>query len=162
MDMFQEGDKIIYPMYGAGIIEKVEEKESLEGLGKYYIIRIPNGNLRISLKADKSRLMGLRKIGGRKEIAETLCKVAGTTASHSENWNQRYKDNLEKMKTGQLFEVVEVVKSLYDREKTKGLSSNEKKLLSTGKRIVLSEIIYSYDIDLEKAEDLLANLVLNC
>ena len=94
---------------------------------------------------------------------EGICSACQSFENRKKiDWNQRYKDNLEKMKTGKLFEVVEVVKSLYDREKSKGLSSNEKKLLSAGKRIVLSEIIYSYNIDLEKAEDLLANLVLNC
>lgn len=160
--MFQEGDKIIYPMYGAGVIEKIEEKDLKMGSEKYYNIYIPNCNLKIRLRAEKSDPVGLRKIGGRKEIAEILCSVAGTTASKSENWNQRYKDNLEKLKTGKLFEVLEVVKSLDDRDKNKGLSSSEKKLLNTAKQIVLSEIIFSYNINKEKAEDLLANLVLNC
>ena len=79
-----------------------------------------------------------------------------------ENWSLRYKDNLEKLKTGKLDMVTEVVKNLNEREKRKKLSSIEKKLLNTAKQIVLSEIIYSYEIDTEKAEELLANLVLNC
>ena len=79
-----------------------------------------------------------------------------------ENWSLRYKDNLEKLKTGKLDMVTEVVKNLDEREKRKKLSSIEKKLLNTAKQIVLSEIICSYEIDTEKAEELLANLVLNC
>lgn len=160
--MFEVGDKIIYPMYGAGVIDDIEEKDRDNKQEKYYIINIPNGNMRISIMARKSEPVGLRSILGQEEIAKALRDLADYVPVSSENWNQRYKDNLDKIKTGKLDMVAEVVKCLLGREKIRGLSSVEKKMLNTAKQIVLSEIIFSYNIDTEKAEELLANSVSNC
>ena len=160
--MFKVGDKIIYPMYGAGVIEEIEEKERENQKEKFYIIRIPYGNMRICLMAKKSEPVGLRLIYPQEEIAQALNSIYHYVPESSENWNQRYKDNLEKMKTGRLEMVAEVIKCLSGREKQRGLSSVEKKMLNTARQIVLSEIIYSYEIDSKKAEELLANSVSNC
>lgn len=162
--MFEIGDKVIYPMYGAGIVENIEVKERQEKQEKFYVIYIPNGNMKISVVAKNSDALGLRPVGAKEEVSEILQEAAEKEKEQkiSENWNQRYKDNLEKIKTGRLLQVAEVVKSLNTREKQKGLSNVEKRLFNTAKQIVLSEIAFSYEIEKEKAEELLANLVLNC
>ncbi len=160
--MFEIGDKIIYPMYGAGIIEDIEVKDYDGSAEKYYVIQIPNNNMKIRLMTTKSERMGVRQVGDREEIAKVFREVSEKDMTVSENWNQRYKDNMEKIKTGKLSDVTEVVKNLDAREKQRGLSSVEKKMLNTARQIVLSEIIFSYDIGVEKAEELLANLLLNC
>lgn len=162
--MFEIGDKVIYPMYGAGIVENIEVKERQEKQEKFYVIYIPNGNMKISVVAKNSEALGLRPVGEKEEISEILQEAAEKEKEQkiSENWNQRYKDNVEKIKTGRLLQVAEVVKSLNTREKQKGLSNVEKRLFNTAKQIVLSEIAFSYEIEKEKAEELLANLVLNC
>lgn len=162
--MFEIGDKVIYPMYGAGIVENIEVKERQEKQEKFYVIYIPNGNMKISVVAKNSEALGLRPVGAKEEISEILQEAAEKEKEQkiSENWNQRYKDNVEKIKTGRLLQVAEVVKSLNTREKQKGLSNVEKRLFNTAKQIVLSEIAFSYEIEKEKAEELLANLVLNC
>ena len=128
----------------------------------YYIIQIPKNNLKIRLIANKSEQLGVRAVANKEEVEKALEYVGAKKIVMPENWSLRYKDNLEKLKTGKLDMVTEVVKNLDEREKRKKLSSIEKKLLNTAKQIVLSEIICSYEIDTEKAEELLANLVLNC
>ena len=160
--MFQIGEKIIYPMYGAGVIESIEQDFHGTKMEMYYIIQIPKNNLKIRLIANKSEQLGVRAVANKEEVEKALEYVGTKKIVMPENWSLRYKDNLEKLKTGKLDMVTEVVKNLDEREKRKKLSSIEKKLLNTAKQIVLSEIICSYEIDTEKAEELLANLVLNC
>lgn len=160
--MFEVGDKIIYPMYGAGVIEDIEVKDYDGSAEKYYVIQIPNSNMKIRLMTTKSERMGVRQVGDKEEIEKVFREVSEKEMEVSENWNQRFKENLEKIKTGKLSDVTEVVKVLDAREKQRGLSSVEKKMLNTTRQIVLSEIIFSYEIETEKAEELLANLLLNC
>lgn len=160
--MFQIGEKVVYPMYGAGVVESIEQDLHGTKLEMYYIIQIPKNNLKIRLIANKSEQLGVRAVANKEEVVKALEHVGAKKITMPENWSLRYKDNLEKLKTGKLDMVTEVVKNLNEREKRKKLSSIEKKLLNTAKQIVLSEIICSYEIDTEKAEELLANLVLNC
>ena len=160
--MFQVGEKIIYPMYGAGVIEEIEEKKSGTQTELYYIIQLPKNHMKIRLIANKSEELGVRAVGKKQEIAKALKEVANRKVVMPENWNLRYKDNLQKLKTGKLDMATEVIKSLNEREKIKKLSTIEKKMFRTAMQIVLSENICPYEIDAEKAEELLANLVLNC
>lgn len=160
--MFQIGEKVVYPMYGAGVVENIEQDFRGTKLEMYYIIQIPKNNLKIRLIANKSEQLGVRAVAKKEEVEKTLVYVGAKKIVMPENWSLRYKDNLEKLKTGKLDMVIEVVKNLNEREKRKKLSSIEKKLLNTAKQIVLSEIICSYEIDTEKAEELLAKSVLNC
>lgn len=160
--MFDIGDKIVYPMYGAGIVEDIEENSSQENNDKYYVIHIPNGNMKIRLSAKKSEALGIREVKQMDYIAEIMKVVSERTIVVPENWNLRYKVNLEKIKTGKLEAVAEVVKNLNMREKQRGLSGVEKKMLNNAKQIIVSEIAYSNEIAKEKAEELLANLLFNC
>ena len=143
--MFSIGDKVVYPLYGAGVIEDIEQKEINGEEQLYYIMRMPIGNLKIMLSVRKAEELGIRQIHGSEELMETICEVR--VIRMSENWNQRYKDNMEKIKTGNLYEVAEVFRTLRERERERGLSSAEKKMLSTVKQIILSEIILSYDVE---------------
>lgn len=160
--MFAKGDKIVYPMYGAGIIEEIEEK-SYDGVTEeYYVIRIPNGNLKIMLSTKKAENNGLRVVNKNKDVMECLRKVSDLPVITPDNWNQRYKENMEKIKTGKFAEVAEVVRNLILRERSRGLSGAEKKMLNSAKQIVISEIAFAHDIEKEKAEELLAKSLLNC
>lgn len=160
--MFLEGDKIVYPMYGAGTIEGIEEK-NVDGMDEaYYIIRVPNGNLKIRLSVKKADTIGLRGVSGIDQVVKTMESVANNPVATTENWNQRYKENMEKIKTGKLYDVAEVVRNLVLREKVRGLSGAEKKMLNNARQIVISEIAYSHDIEKEKAEELLSKSLLNC
>lgn len=160
--MFEKGDKIVYPMYGAGIVEEIEEK-TISGVTElYYSIDIPNGNMKIMLSTKKAQAVGLRKVDCQENIEQIIHDVAAMPLTVAENWNQRYKDNLQKIKSGKLIEVAEVFRNLMLRDQKRGLSSAEKKMLNSAKQIILSEIIFSHNIEKEKAEELLAKSLFNC
>lgn len=160
--MFSIGEKIVYPMYGAGVVEGVEEKE-IDGVNeKYYIINIPYGNLKIRVSAKKAETVGLRKIYDGSYVINVMKSVSDMPIITIENWNQRYKENMEKIKTGNFSEVALVVRNLILREKDRGLSGAEKKMLNSAKQIILSEIVFSQNIEKDKAEELLAKSLLGC
>jgi len=141
--MFVVGDRVVYPMYGAGEIEDIETKE-IDGEEKnYYVINIPNGSLKIRISVTKAPSLGLRYVSDIDFIEKSMRDVSLTPVEMHDNWNQRYKTNMEKMKTGKLVEVATVVRNLLVRENEKGLSGAEKKMLNNARQIVISEIVYS-------------------
>ena len=160
--MFNIGDKVVYPMHGAGIIESVEEVVLDGCCQKYYVMLIPMGNLRIKIAASKASNAGLRCVHDKDKLLECIrtaqcpCKDRGAPGS---NWNQRYKDNLERIRSGKMEELAVVFRSLLQREQERGLSSVEKKMLQNVRQIILSELILSQNIEHAEAENLLANVV---
>ncbi len=157
--MFNVGDKIVYPMYGAGVIEDIEEKEIDGKVCSYYAILVPVGNLKITVSVAKAETMGLRYISSSQEVMDIINNAE--PIEMAKNWNDRYKDNMARIKTGDLVKVVEVFKTLIYREREKSLSSAEKKMLSNTKQIILSEIILSQDVDKETAEKILFSTTIN-
>jgi len=146
-------------MYGAGIIENLEEKR-IDGINQmYYVMRIPVGNLKIMLSVSKAQNAGIRRIMSAAPLLKTIDSVKEKPIIMDTNWNQRYKDNMEKIKTGDISEVAEVFRNLRQREREKGLSSAEKKMLSTVKQIILSEIILSNDVERPEAEEILDGII---
>lgn len=159
--MYCVGDKIVYPMYGAGVIEEIEERVVESEVESYYVINIPNGNLKIKLSAKKADFMGLRNVCEDGSVISAIREVSGMPIITPDNWNLRYKENLQKIRTGKLLEVAEVVRNLYIREKDRGLSGAEKKMLNNARNILISEIVYSSNINKDAAEDLLIKSLLN-
>ena len=156
--MYQIGEKIVHPLYGAGIIENLEEKEVEGTMQTYYVLQIPVGNLKIMISAAKAGTQGIRGVHGKDEIIRVISSIAHTEVDMPDNWNQRYKENMERIKSGQLAEVSLVFRNLLLRERERGLSTAEKKLMTTAKQIILSELILSKDIDRPEAETLLESL----
>ena len=156
--MFNKGDKIVYPLYGAGVIEDLEEKE-IDGNNQwYYVLRIPVGNLKIMISAGKAESLGIREIYAKDEIMGVISSVVDLPINMPENWNQRYKENMEKIKSGKLEEVALVFRNLHQRERERGLSTAEKKMMTTAKQIILSELILSQELEKELAEDMLTKM----
>lgn len=154
--MFVVGDRVVYPMYGAGEIEDIETKE-IDGEEKdYYVINIPNGSLKIRISVNKAPDLGLRHVNNMSFIEKSMKDVSLTPVEMHDNWNQRYKTNMEKMKTGKLTEVATVVRNLLVRENEKGLSGAEKKMLNNARQIVLSEIVYAQNMEKDAAEKFMA------
>ena len=151
--MFSIGDKIVYPLYGAGVIEDLQEKQVDGEVTIYYALRIPVGNLKILISSKKAETLGLREISPSSEVLGIIESVS--PIQMADNWNQRYKDNMERIKSGSLEKVVQVFKTLILREREKTLSSAEKKMLGTTKQIILSEIILSQNIEKDQAEKIL-------
>lgn len=157
--MFSVGDKIVYPLYGAGVIENLEHLEVDGNQQVYYVMFIPTGNLKIKVSAGKAALIGIRQVYEKEKVLSIIKNVIDEPIDMPENWNQRYKENLEKIKTGNLSEVALVFRNLLYRERQKGLSSAEKKMLSTAKQIIVSEIILTQDLEKTAAEAMLTSFV---
>ncbi|MBC7341165.1 MAG: CarD family transcriptional regulator [Clostridia bacterium] len=141
--MFNVGDKVVYPMHGAGIIEAVEEKEVLGQCRKYYILRMPLGDMKVMVPVDNVDEVGLRSVIRSSEIPKVLkvLKEGGIDPAPINSWNRRYRANMEKMKSGDIFEVAKVVRSLSVRERQKGLSTGERRMLETARHILISELV---------------------
>lgn len=153
--MFNVGDRVVYPMYGAGVIEDIEDRDIDGKLITYYVLKIPVNNLKIMVSTEKAEKCGLRNVAS-PDVVMNILKEADIIEM-SDNWNLRYKENMDKLKTGDLLKVMQVFKTLFVREKRKSLSNIEKKLMGTARQIILSEIILSKDLDKHGAEEFLMN-----
>jgi len=153
--LFKVGDKVVYPMHGAGIIEAIEEKEVLGEKKKYYVLHFPIGDMKVMIPCATCREAGLREIVS-KEGAQKVFRILKENdgAAMSPNWNRRYRANLEKIKTGDIFEVAEVVRNLILRDKEKGLSSGERKMLQNARQILISELAMAIETEEEEAKTL--------
>jgi CarD family transcriptional regulator len=157
MQMYQKGDKIVYPLYGAGVIEDIEEKDTGDGeLQTYYVLNIPVGNLKIMISAAKAESQKVRAVHDRAEIGGLISRAA--EIAMPDNWNQRYKENMERIKSGEITQVSIVFYNLLLRERERGLSTAEKKMMTTAKQIILSELILSHEAEKNEAEEILDNI----
>jgi CarD family transcriptional regulator len=138
--MFNIGDKVVYPMHGAGVIESIEEKEISGERLRYYIIKLPMGEMKAMVPLNKVKEVGLRQVIDACEILKVFEVLKSESTSMPLNWNHRYRANLEKIKSGSIFEVAEVVRNLATRDRQKGLSTGEKKMLENARRILISEL----------------------
>lgn len=152
--MFQVGDKVVYPMHGAGVIEAIEEKEVLGSTQQYYIMRLPIGEMKVMIPIDSVNV-GLREVISQAEVQSVFEILRAQKSKMSTNWNHRYRANLEKIKSGNIYEVAEVVRNLAQRDREKGLSTGERKMLENARQILLSELVLAQDIAEDEASSLL-------
>ena len=151
--MFNIGDKVVYPMHGAGVIEGIEEKNILNEKQPYYIIKMP-GEVKVMIPTAKAEDVGVRDIID-SETAGKVFKVLETDSTEmSMNWNKRYRDNMDKMKSGDIYEVADVDRDLSFKQKEKGLSTGEKKMLSNAKQILVSELVVAEHASQDEIENL--------
>ncbi len=156
--MFSVGDKVVYPMHGAGIIEAIEEREILGKRKTYYIMRLPLGDMKVMIPTDNVEEIGIRDIIDQKEVKRVIEVLKNDKSKMSSNWNRRYRANMQKIKSGNIFEVAEVVRNLQLRDIEKGLSTGERKMLSNAKQILISELVLADNIEEEKAKELIEEL----
>ncbi|MDR1439531.1 MAG: CarD family transcriptional regulator [Clostridiales bacterium] len=139
--MYSIGDKIVYPMHGAGVIESIEEREFLGQKQDYYILKMPVGDMRVMIPTGNVVGIGIREIIHSEEIEKVLKILREQTVNVTANWNKRYRENMVKIKSGSIYEVADVVRSLMLREKGRGLSTGERKMLNSAKQILISELV---------------------
>lgn len=156
--MFKLGDKVVYPMHGAGIIDTIETKEVLGELKKYYVLKMPVGEIKLMVPVDNVDNIGLRYIIDKILVEKVYDILKQGALINDSNWNKRYRDNLVKIKTGDIIAVAQVVRDLTYRDREKGLSTGEKKMLVNAKKMLISEIALSTDIDYKKIQDYLENI----
>lgn len=150
--MFQVGDKIVHPMHGAGVVDGIVEKQINGITREYYLLRIPIGGMVVLIPTAGSAGIGVRAVVGRQEAEQLLGELSEIRVEEIQNWNQRYRENMLKLKSGDLRAVAGVVKGLMLREVDRGLSTGERKMLHSAKQILLSELVLAQSITYEEAE----------
>lgn len=145
--MFEIGDKVVYPMHGAGIIESIEEREILGEKQSYYVLKFPVGDMKVMIPTTNVEQIGIREVVSDEEVDKVVEFLSNDQSHMSSNWNKRYRQNMEKIKSGDIYEVAEVVRNLMLRDREKGLSTAERKMLTNARQILISEIVLSKDAD---------------
>lgn len=153
--MFSIGDKIVYPMHGAGVIESIEEKEILGEKKSYYVMKMPVGDMKVMIPINNVDCIGIRDIINRNDADKVFKSLEISCDEQTANWNKRYRENMIKIKSGDVFEVAEVVKSLVSRERNKGLSTGERKMLNSAKQILISELVLAKNMNPMDVEDII-------
>lgn len=156
--MFNVGDKIVYPMHGAGTIDAIEEKDILGEKQAYYIIKMP-GEVKVMVPTAKAEEIGVRNIISKENAGKVFEILEENETEMSNNWNKRYRDNMDKMKSGDIYEVADVVRNLAFKQKEKGLSTGEKKMLNNAKQILVSELVLAEHASKEEVETLIDNKI---
>ena len=157
--MYKVGDKVVYPHHGAGTIVKREQREVQGEMREYLTIKILHNDMTVNVPADNAERVGLRKVIDEEAVKKVVTYLTSGGTEMPKNWNRRFKHNRDKMKTGDVFELAEVVRNLSLRESEKGLSTGEKQMFTRSKKILASELMYALDKDEEEAETYLDELL---
>ena len=156
--MFNVGDYIVYPMHGAGKIAAIEEKDILGEKQSYYILTMP-GEVKVMVPISKAEQIGVRNIIDKTSAEKVFEILEEDQTEMSMNWNKRYRDNMDKMKSGNIYEVADVVRNLSFKQKEKGLSTGEKKMLINAKQILVSELVLAEHSSYEEMEGIVDNKI---
>ena len=157
--MYKIGDRVVYPMHGAGVIEAIEEKEILGSIQKYYVMKMPVGDMKVMIPMETCDEIGIRSVIDGKEAEKVLKDFSGYEIEEAQSWNKRYRENMMRIKSGDVYEVAHVVKMLISRDRSKGLSTGERKMLSNAKQILISELVLAKNIAQNEIETIIEELV---
>ncbi|MBL0389437.1 CarD family transcriptional regulator [Tumebacillus sp. ITR2] len=156
--MFNIGDRVVYPMHGAGIIEAIEEKEFLGQTERYYILRMPYGEMKVMIPVSKIDNLNIRGTIEESSVDRVLDILREEKERMNDSWNKRYRENLDKLKGGDIYQVADVLGELLYFEREKGLSTGERKMYDTAKHILVSELLLVGPAGEEELEHLLTTL----
>jgi CarD family transcriptional regulator len=157
--LYGVGDKVVYPHHGAGTVVKKEKREVLGEQREYLTIKILHNDMTVQVPSENAEKVGLRRVIGEKEIGGVLKALTGVSTEMPKNWNRRFKHNRDKMKTGDILELAEVVRNLALRDREKGLSTGEKQMFVKAKKILASELMYAKDMDEEECAEWLEEVL---
>ncbi|MBQ2942658.1 MAG: CarD family transcriptional regulator [Clostridia bacterium] len=157
--MYKIGDKVLYPMHGAGVIEGIEERDIVGEKHKYYTMRVPIGDMKVLIPCEGTENTGLRSIIDEKTADKVILSMEKGEEEELVSWNKRYRDNLLRIKTGNIFEVAAVVRSLMVRDREKGLSTGERKMMMDARHILISELVLAKNADKEEISGLIEKKV---
>ena len=150
--LFQVGDKVVHPMHGAGVIDSIVQRKVAGQLQEYYLLKLSVGNMVVMVPTDNIGEIGMRPVVSGQRAAELMNAMEGIEVDMTQNWNRRYRENLVRLKSGDLLEVARVVKGLRQREGQRGLSNGERKMLHTAKQILISELVLAQSLPYEAVE----------
>jgi CarD family transcriptional regulator len=158
---FKVGDRVVYPSHGSGTIKSIENRTVLGTKCPYLEVTLKASDMRVMIPVDEAETVGLRKVVDRDTINECLDMLRSRQTKMSSNWNRRFRANTDKIKTGDIFEVAEVVRNLTARDEDRGLATSERKMLDETREILCSEIALALDIDLEEANRIIDEVLSN-
>lgn len=150
--MFQIGDKVVHPMHGAGVIDSVVREKISGKMTEFYVFKMPISGLTLKIPTENAEMIGVRAIRTRDEIESVLACIPGLSTDMTTNWNHRYRENMDRLKSGDLIEVSSVIKALMRRDSERGLSNGERKMLHIAKQILVSEIVLAEGVEYQAAE----------
>ena len=163
--MYKVGDKVVYPHHGAGTVVKKEVREVLGAKREYMTIQIAHNDMVVNVPTENAERVGLRRVISEEMVNKVVKALSGSGTQMPKNWNRRFKHNRDKMKTGDIFELAEVVRNLSLRDHEKGLSTGEKQMFVKAKKILASELMYAKQMDEDQAavwlDDILAGMGAN-
>lgn len=143
--MFSVGDFVVHPMHGAGVIADIVQERVAGATKEYYVFQMPVGGLLLKIPVANSTAIGVRNIISSTEAEVLLAAIPELTVEVNSNWNKRYQENMLRLKSGDLYEVARVIKSLMLRERQRGLSTGERKMLHNARQILISELVLAED-----------------
>ncbi len=143
--MFHKGDKVVYPHHGAAVIEDLVERELQGEKRTYFKLKLAQGDLTLMVPVDNTAEVGLRGVVSKREVKKVFEVLREEESQMPTNWSRRFKTNVEKIKSGDIYQVAEVVRNLSIRERAKGLSAGEKRMLSRARQILISELTFAFD-----------------
>ena len=141
--MFQKGDTVVHPEHGAAVIQELREKEFLGEKRTYLVLRVAYGDLTLLIPVDSTEQVGLRQVVSKNEVKKVLKVLTEDESSMAANWSRRFKNNMEKLHSGDPYQVAEVLRNLAIREREKGLSAGEKRMILKARQILISELSYA-------------------
>ncbi|SHH31879.1 transcriptional regulator, CarD family [Anaerosphaera aminiphila DSM 21120] len=159
--MFNIGDKVVYPMHGAGIIVAIENREILGKIREYYVLKMPINDMEVMVPVINAGDVGVRDILGKEEMDKVLSILSSEDeAVMPTNWNRRYRYNMERIKTGDIDEIAKVVRSLEKLDVEKTLSTGERKMLLSARQIIISEMVLVYEKSTDEISDLVDDIIM--
>jgi CarD family transcriptional regulator len=157
--MYKIGDKIVYPMHGAGVIKNIQEMDIFDKTQMYYEVTIAAEGMEILIPVDKAEEVGLREIPTHQDLEAMLQVLAQPEDKMTSNWSKRYQDNMDQMKSGDIIDVAKVTRNLMLMDRRKGLSSGDKKMLMTAKNFLISEMMLIDGKEKEEASQIIEQTV---
>jgi CarD family transcriptional regulator len=148
---FNVGDRVVYPHHGAAVIERKETREAFGQRTEYLVLRVAHGDLTLAVPADKAEEVGMRPPISAEDVDDLFQLLAKKDVREPTNWSRRFKNHQEKLKSGDVYQVAEVVRNLALREVTKGLSAGEKAMLVKARGVLVSELSFALDVSEEEA-----------
>ena len=156
---YEVGDNVVYPHHGAGVVLKKESRDMMGESRDYLTIKILHNDMTVMVPCENAHRAGLRRVIDEEQVRRVIDVLTGEVSEMPKNWNRRFKYNREKIKTGDVYELAEVVRNLAIREWEKGLSTGEKQMYTRAKKILASEFMYALDKDEEGAEEYIDELL---
>ena len=150
--MYQIGDKVVHPMHGAGVIDSIVQRKVAGQIQEYYLLRLSVGSMTVMIPTENTQEIGVRPVVSGQEAESLISAMESIEVDMAQNWNRRYRENLVRLKSGDLLEVARVVKGLLLRESQRGLSNGERKMLHAAKQILISELVLAQSLPYKTVE----------